>query len=301
MRIERAGQVVFEGATSTAVMQRSFVELVDWLSGPWTFRRVSYSSPARVSCRPATSLFTRGTASWWTSRRSASQQSRHGGRPLTGAGAEQEGSSRSGSAVGNDHAGFSLKPHVVDYVRQLGHEVIDVGTTDDTPVDFPVMTRRVTDLVIRAEADRGILVCGTGVGAAIAANKVPGVRSAVIHDHVARQGVEHDDVNVACLGAWVVGVRIADEVVSSFFDARSTPTPTSGGASSSCARWSWRPRPPGVRTKIGPTRIAERRTPAGGERRRHRNRAGRRAAARRPAAARRRHARRIEREHPRPR
>jgi ribose 5-phosphate isomerase B len=92
-------------------------------------------------------------------------------------------------AVGNDHAGFSLKPHVVEYVRRLGHEVVDVGTVDDTPVDFPVMTRRVTDLVTGAEADRGILVCGTGVGAAIAANKVPGIRSAVIHDtYVARQG-----------------------------------------------------------------------------------------------------------------
>jgi ribose 5-phosphate isomerase B len=124
-------------------------------------------------------------------------------------------------AVGNDHAGFSLKPHVVDYVRRLGHEVIDVGTADDTPVDFPVMTRRVTDLVAGAEADRGILVCGSGVGAAIAANKVPGIRSAVIHDtYVARQGVEHDDVNVACIGAWVVGVRTAEDVISSFLNAR---------------------------------------------------------------------------------
>jgi ribose 5-phosphate isomerase B len=124
-------------------------------------------------------------------------------------------------AIGNDHAGFPLKPHVVDHVRRLGHEVIDVGTTDDTPVDFPVMTRRVTDLVARGKVDRGILVCGTGVGAAIAANKVPGIRGAVVHDtYVARQGVEHDDVNVACLGAWVVGVRIAEDVISSFLSAR---------------------------------------------------------------------------------
>jgi ribose 5-phosphate isomerase B len=124
-------------------------------------------------------------------------------------------------AVGNDHAGFSLKPQVVAYVRGLGHEVLDVGTTDDTPVDFPIMTRRVTDLVTRGEADRGILVCGTGVGAAIAANKVAGIRSAVIHDtYVARQGVEHDDVNVACLGAWVVGVRIAEDAISAFLGAR---------------------------------------------------------------------------------
>jgi ribose 5-phosphate isomerase B len=124
-------------------------------------------------------------------------------------------------AVGNDHAGFPLKPHVVDHVRKLGHDAIDVGTAGDAPVDFPVMTRRVTDLVTRGQADRGILVCGTGVGAAIAANKVPGIRAAVIHDtYVARQGVEHDDVNVACLGAWVIGVRIAEDVVSSFLSAR---------------------------------------------------------------------------------
>lgn len=124
-------------------------------------------------------------------------------------------------AVGNDHAGFPLKPHIVAYVRELGHEVADVGTTDDAPVDFPVMTRRVTDLVTSGEADRGILVCGSGVGAAIAANKVPGIRAALIHDtYVARQAVEHDDVNVACLGAWVVGPRIAEEVVSAYLNAR---------------------------------------------------------------------------------
>jgi ribose 5-phosphate isomerase B len=124
-------------------------------------------------------------------------------------------------AVGNDHAGFPLKPHVLDHVRKLGHDVIDVGTSDDAPVDFPVMTRRVTDLVSHGESDRGILVCGTGVGAAIAANKVPGIRAAVIHDtYVARQGVEHDDVNVACLGAWVIGIRIAEDVISSFLSAR---------------------------------------------------------------------------------
>jgi ribose 5-phosphate isomerase B len=129
-------------------------------------------------------------------------------------------------AVGNDHAGYSLKPHLVDYVRSLGHEVVDVGTTDDAPVDFPVMSRRVTDLVTSGAADRGILVCGSGVGAAIAANKVPGIRAAVIHDtYVARQGVEHDDVNVACLGAWVVGERIAEDVVSAYLDARFSSDP----------------------------------------------------------------------------
>jgi ribose 5-phosphate isomerase B len=129
-------------------------------------------------------------------------------------------------AVANDHAGFSLKPHVVEYVRGLGHEVVDVGTTDDAPVDFPLVTRRVTDLVTGGEVDRGILVCGSGVGAAIAANKVPGIRAAVIHDtYVARQGVEHDDVNVACLGAWVVGPRIAEDAISAFLAARFATDP----------------------------------------------------------------------------
>jgi ribose 5-phosphate isomerase B len=98
--------------------------------------------------------------------------------------------------------------------------VVDVGTPTDAPVDFPVMTQRVTDLVRDGSVDRGVLVCGTGVGAAIAANKVPGIRAAVIHDtHVARQGVEHDDVNVACLGAWIVGRRIAEDTLDAYLSA----------------------------------------------------------------------------------
>ncbi|WP_420111241.1 RpiB/LacA/LacB family sugar-phosphate isomerase [Pseudactinotalea sp.] len=124
-------------------------------------------------------------------------------------------------AVGNDHAGFSLKGHVVKALRDLGHTVIDVGTTDDAPVDFPVQTRRVTDAITAGAADRGVLVCGSGVGACIAANKVAGIRAAVIHDtYVARQGVEHDDVNVACLGAWVVGVKVVDDVLAAYMSAR---------------------------------------------------------------------------------
>jgi ribose 5-phosphate isomerase B len=129
-------------------------------------------------------------------------------------------------ALSNDHAGYELKPFVLDLLRRLGHDVIDVGTTDGAPVDFPVMTQRVTSLVVAGEADRGILVCGTGVGAAIAANKVPGIRAAVIHDtHVARQGVEHDDVNVACLGAWIVGRRIAEDAIVAYLDAEFSTDP----------------------------------------------------------------------------
>jgi len=129
-------------------------------------------------------------------------------------------------ALSNDHAGYVLKPYVKEFLTAAGHEVIDVGTSDDAPVDFPVMTQRVTALVRSGEADRGVLVCGTGVGAAIAANKVPGIRAAVIHDtYVARQGVEHDDVNVACLGAWIVGRKIAEDVLTAYLDARFSTDP----------------------------------------------------------------------------
>ncbi|GAB2883859.1 RpiB/LacA/LacB family sugar-phosphate isomerase [Streptomyces mayteni] len=129
-------------------------------------------------------------------------------------------------AISNDHAGFPLKPLIVDTVGRLGHEAIDVGTSDGSPVDFPLMTQRVTDLITSGRADRGVLVCGTGVGAAIAANKVPGIRAAVIHDtHVARQGVEHDDVNVACLGAWIVGPRIAEDALAAYLAARFSTEP----------------------------------------------------------------------------
>jgi len=123
-------------------------------------------------------------------------------------------------ALSNDHAGRPLKAHVLEHLRRRGHDVIDVGTDSAEPVDFPLMTQRVTDLIRRGAADRGVLVCGTGVGAAIAANKVPGIRAAVIHDtHVARQGVEHDDVNVACLGAWIVGPRIAEDALDAYLAA----------------------------------------------------------------------------------
>ncbi|MGO2749565.1 MAG: RpiB/LacA/LacB family sugar-phosphate isomerase [Pseudoclavibacter sp.] len=129
-------------------------------------------------------------------------------------------------ALSNDHAGYLLKPHVMNFLTELGHEVVDVGTHNDDPVDFPLMTTKVTELVKSGQAERGILVCGTGVGAAIAANKVAGIRAAVIHDtYVARQGVEHDDVNVACLGAWVIGSKIAEDVISAYLDARFSSNP----------------------------------------------------------------------------
>jgi ribose 5-phosphate isomerase B len=129
-------------------------------------------------------------------------------------------------ALGNDHAGLGLKPHVLRLLADLGHEVVDVGTDTEEPVDFPDVTRDVCRPVLAGEADRGILLCGTGVGASIAANKVPGIRAALCHDsYCAHQGVEHDDVNVLCLGAWIVGPIIAEDVIRSFLGATFSTDP----------------------------------------------------------------------------
>ncbi|WP_426007310.1 RpiB/LacA/LacB family sugar-phosphate isomerase [Paenarthrobacter sp. NyZ202] len=128
--------------------------------------------------------------------------------------------------LANDHAGFALKAAVIRILHEAGHEVLDVGTQDDAPVDFPLVTQRLTRVLLGGEADRGVLVCGTGVGACIAANKVPGIRAAVIHDvYSAAQSVEHDDVNVACLGAWIVGPKVAGTALEAFTKARFSTDP----------------------------------------------------------------------------
>ncbi|SFH47762.1 ribose 5-phosphate isomerase B [Palleronia marisminoris] len=122
--------------------------------------------------------------------------------------------------IGSDHAGFPLKATVVDHIRKLGHEVDDVGSFDDKPVDFPDIAKLVTSAVAEKKADRGMLVCGTGVGASIAANKVRGIRAAVCHDiHSAHQCVEHDDVNVMCIGAQIVGPWLALDLIDSYLTA----------------------------------------------------------------------------------
>lgn len=124
-------------------------------------------------------------------------------------------------AVGSDHAGFALKRKVVEKLRFWNHEVTDVGTHSTDPVDFPDIAEAVCGHVMSGAADKGILVCGTGVGAAIAANKFPGIRAAVCHDiFSAHQCVEHDDVNVLCLGAWIIGEMLAYDLVRAFLDAR---------------------------------------------------------------------------------
>jgi ribose 5-phosphate isomerase B len=122
--------------------------------------------------------------------------------------------------IGSDHAGFALKRTVLDHLAGLGHEVTDVGSYDDAPVDFPDVARRLGQTLGRGEAERGIMVCGTGVGAAIAANKMKGIRAAVCHDvHSAHQSVEHDDVNVMCIGAKIVGAWLACDLITAYLSA----------------------------------------------------------------------------------
>ena len=124
-------------------------------------------------------------------------------------------------AVGADHAGYPLKVEVVRFLEEQGHEVTDLGTHSTDPVDFPVYARQVGQAVQLGKADRGVLVCGSGVGACVAANKLRGIRAALCHDtYTAHQGVEHDDVNVLCLGGRVVGTALACDIVRSWLTAR---------------------------------------------------------------------------------
>ncbi|NYT35400.1 ribose 5-phosphate isomerase B [Allopusillimonas soli] len=122
--------------------------------------------------------------------------------------------------IGSDHAGWPMKASIVQCVRALGHEVVDVGCHNESPVDFPDIARTLTGAITSGDADRGIMVCGTGVGACIAANKVSGIRAAVCHDvHSAHQCIEHDDVNVICIGAQIVGPWLANDLVTAYLNA----------------------------------------------------------------------------------
>jgi len=126
--------------------------------------------------------------------------------------------------VGGDHAGFLLKGPVVETLRSWGHEVTDVGTDSTDPVDFPDIAELVCEAVRRGDAERGIMVCGTGVGACIAANKFRGIRAALCHDvYSAHQSVEHDDVNVLCIGAQIVGDKLAFDLLRAFLEAEHSP------------------------------------------------------------------------------
>jgi ribose 5-phosphate isomerase B len=124
-------------------------------------------------------------------------------------------------AVGFDHAGFILRQTVLKAVRDAGGEVIDLGTFSAEPVDFPVVTSEVGRLVQGGQADRGILVCGSGIGACIAANKMKGVYASICHDtYSAAQGVVHDNMNVLCLGGRVVGSELASALIAAFLGAQ---------------------------------------------------------------------------------
>ena len=124
-------------------------------------------------------------------------------------------------AVAFDHRGVRLRGAVADAVREGGHEVVDLGVEEpEPPVDYPDLARTLGEAVLADEAERGILVCGSGVGASVAANKLRGIRAAICHDvYSAHQGVEHDDMNVLCLGSEVVGPSLARDLVSAFLRA----------------------------------------------------------------------------------
>jgi len=123
--------------------------------------------------------------------------------------------------IGGDHAGFPMKGPVGALLRGWGHEVEDLGTHSEEPVDFPDIARAVCARILEGQAERGVLVCGTGVGACIAGNKIPGIRAALCHDaYSAHQCVEHDDVNLLCLGAQIIGLKLAEEVLRAFLAAR---------------------------------------------------------------------------------
>lgn len=123
-------------------------------------------------------------------------------------------------ALASDHAGYDLKEHLSRWLTDSGHAVYDLGTHSTDPVDYPDYAASVARAVLDGRANRGIVVCGSGAGACVAANKLNGIRAAVAHEtYTARQMVEHDDVNVLCLGSRVVGEKLAEAVVAAFLDA----------------------------------------------------------------------------------
>ena len=124
--------------------------------------------------------------------------------------------------ISADHAGFALKEDVRDYLAKAGHELIDLGAYNgDSPDDYPDFAEKLGEAIRQGVAPRGVLICGSGVGVCVAANKMPGIRAGMCHDtYSAHQGVEHDDMNVIVLGARVIGSALAYEVVTAFIGAR---------------------------------------------------------------------------------
>jgi RpiB/LacA/LacB family sugar-phosphate isomerase len=123
-------------------------------------------------------------------------------------------------ALAADHAGFEMKQGLLSFLREQGHEVVDLGTNDSSPVDYPDFAVKLGKAVVDGAVRRGILLCGSGVGASVAANKLRGIRAGLCHDtYSAHQGVEHDDINILVLGARVIGSSLAMEIVSAFLRA----------------------------------------------------------------------------------
>ena len=123
-------------------------------------------------------------------------------------------------AVACDHGGFPLKAKVIEFIQKTGHEVLDLGTHSASPVDYPDYAQAVGEAIQQGKADRAVLLCGSGVGACVAANKMRGVRAGMCHDtYSARQGVEHDDMNVLTLGARVIGPALLPELMGAFLEA----------------------------------------------------------------------------------
>ena len=124
--------------------------------------------------------------------------------------------------MGFDHRGVKLRQRVLEDLESLGHEAVDLGTDQaDPPIDYPDKAREIADAILEGRAERAILICGSGVGASVAACKVPGIRAAICHDaYSAHQGVEHDDMNVLCLGSEVVGPELAADLIKAFVNAR---------------------------------------------------------------------------------
>jgi RpiB/LacA/LacB family sugar-phosphate isomerase len=125
--------------------------------------------------------------------------------------------------IGSDHAGFELKVAMGDLLRSLGQEVLDVGAFNENPSDYPDFAEAVGRAILDGKAERGVLICGSGVGASVAANKLFGIRAAVCHDtYSAHQGVEHDDMNVLVLGSRVIGTKLAEDLVKAYLGAKFT-------------------------------------------------------------------------------
>lgn len=123
--------------------------------------------------------------------------------------------------LGSDHAGYELKQDLVKFLGSQGHEVVDVGTCSTAAVDYPDFAQAVSAAVLDGRAERGVLICGSGVGACVAANKIPGIRAAICHDsYSAHQGVEHDDMNVLVLGSRIIALELAKDLVRNYLGAK---------------------------------------------------------------------------------